>query len=62
KINRDTRLFSVSIQAGAWIILVQAFARTKKTKAPNSIYIKFEAVSSPQQLDSVSFNKECQEK
>ena len=47
---------------GAWIILVQAFASAKKTKAPNSILLKSEAVSITQQLDSVSFKKECQEK
>ena len=56
------RWVSVSMQVGAWIILVQAFASAKKTKAPNSILLKFEAVSRPQQLDSVSFKKESQEK
>lgn len=50
------------MQVGAWIILVQAFASAKKTKAPNSILLKFEAVSRAQQLDSVSFIKESQEK
>lgn len=50
------------MQVGAWIILVQALVRAKKTKAPNLNKLKFEAVSTPDNVDSVSFNKESQEK
>ncbi|EST58340.1 hypothetical protein K151_1077 [Proteus hauseri ZMd44] len=41
------RWVSVSMQVGAWIILVQAFASAKKTKAPNFNLLKSEAVSTP---------------
>ncbi|EEG85959.1 hypothetical protein PROPEN_01782 [Proteus penneri ATCC 35198] len=56
------RSISVSMQVGAWIVLVQAFASAKKTKAPNFNLLKSEAVSTPNNVDSVSFKKESQEK